>query len=271
MMDGTGIPIRSLQRSRGVVRTAFRDGALSQLFQSGSAKALLPRSYGAADEVVLVNTAGGVTGGDAYSYKCNAEGGAVIITTQAAERAYKSSGDEPARLDVRLAATNGASLYWLPQETILFDHSRLARRIEIDIDSHSECLILESIVFGRHAMGETLQTCHFTDNWRLRRDGILIHAEAQRLDRDIERCLGSPAGADGAQMMVVLVYAGPHADRMESDIGAALADIGSRGALSSWGNKVVTRLLVEDTMMGKRDIVRILTAIRGLQVPRVWQ
>ena len=270
-MDGTGIPIRSLQRSRGVVRTGFRDGALSRLFQSGSAKALLPRTYGAADEVVFVNTAGGVTGGDVYTYECEAEGGAVIITTQAAERAYKSSGDEPARLDVKLAARNGASLYWLPQETILFDHSRLARRIEIDIDNNSECLILESAVFGRHAMGEALRTCYFTDSWRLRRDGALIHAEAQRLDRDIEHCIGSAAGANGSQMMAVLVYAGPHSDRMASDIGAALGNVRSRGALSSWGGKVVMRLLAEDTMTGKQDIARILTAMRGLQVPRVWQ
>ena len=35
-------------------------------------------------------------------------------------------------MDVRLEVGDGARLAWLPQETILFDRARLARRIDVD-------------------------------------------------------------------------------------------------------------------------------------------
>ena len=271
MMDGTGTFPRSLQRARGAIRTSFRNGALGSLFNSGSAKALLPRSYGPATEVVLVNTAGGITGGDVYSYECCADASGVTVTTQTAERAYCSSGDQPAGLDVTLTACNGAKLHWLPQETILFDGSRLARRIEVNLDASSECLILESLVFGRHAMGETLNRCQFKDSWRIHRDGRLVHAEALRLERDIGRCLAHSAGADSAQMTAVAVYIGPRSAQIRADMAAALARTGSRAAVSAWNGKVVMRMLARDTMTGKQDLTRFLTAMRGVQVPRVWQ
>ena len=271
MMDGTGKFSRSLQRARGETRTTLRNGALECLYHSGSAKALLPRSYGPATEVVLVNTAGGITGGDTFGYECRADGSSVTVTTQAAERAYRSSGKEPAHLDVRLVARNNAHLHWLPQETILFDHSSLARRIEVDLDRSSECLILESIVFGRHAMGETLNRCQFTDRWRIRQDGRLVHAEALRLDRDIGRCLSQSAGADGAQMTAVAVYVGPRSGQILADMQRVLGNVASRGAVSHWNGKVVMRMLARDTMTGKQDLARFLTAMGGVQVPRVWQ
>jgi len=271
MMDGTGTFSRSLQRARGATRTTFRNNALECLFNSGSAKALLPRSYGPSNEVVLVNTAGGITGGDIFTYESGADASHVTVTTQAAERAYRSSHGDAARLDVKLTAQNGASLHWLPQETILFDHNHLARHIEVDMDHDSECLILESLVFGRHAMGEALSQCKFTDSWRIRRDGCLVHAEAQRLDGDPGRCLAHAAGADGAQMMAMIVYVGPRSAQIHADIKHVLDNIPSRAAVSAWNGKVVMRLLGRDTMTGKQNLTEILTAIGGVQVPRVWQ
>lgn len=271
MMDGTGTFSRSMQRARGAIRTTFRNGALECLFHTGSAKALLPRSYGPSSEVVLVNTAGGITGGDIFTYEAGADASDVTVTTQAAERAYRSSGDDAACLDVKLTAQNGARLHWLPQETILFDHSRLARRIEVDMDRDSECLVLESLVFGRHAMGETLTRCQFTDRWRIRREGRLVHAEALRLDGDPGHCLAHGAGADGAQMMAVIVYVGSRAEQIHADVSGALGSIASRAAVSAWDGKVVMRLLADETMTGKQDLTKILTAIGGVQVPRVWQ
>ena len=270
-MDGTTTFPRSLQRAHGTTLTTFRNGALDRLFHSGSAKTLLPRSHGAAAEVVLVNTAGGITGGDVFRHEYNADASEIVVTTQAAERAYRSTGDEPARLDVHLTARNGARLHWLPQETILFDRSRLARRIDVDLDPSSECLVLESVVFGRHAMGETLTHCHFTDRWRIRRDDRLVHAEAMRLDSHIDRCLTANAGADGAQMTAVIVYVGPRADRIHADMNSALETVASRAAVSCWNGKVVLRVLARDAMTGKKDLTDILTSLGGLQQPRVWQ
>ena len=271
MMDGTVRLGIALQRSRGTADVAFRAGDLERLYQSGAAKALIPRRHGGAHEVVLVNTAGGITGGDAYQYGCAAAASDVIVTTQAAERAYRSSTDDIACMDVTLSATGGAALHWLPQETILFDRSRISRRIEVDLDLQSECLVLESLVFGRHAMGEALHNCHFTDRWRIRRAGRLVHAESLSLCDDVPALLAASAGAGGAQMAATLVYVGPRLEQVRADIAAALPDVASRVAISAWQSRLVVRLLASETMLGKVDICRILNSMRGQQVPRVWQ
>ena len=270
MMDGTVTLAKTLQRSRGTADVGFRANALDRLYQSGAAKALLPRSYGAAQEVVLVNTAGGITGGDAYQYRAVADASRVMVTTQAAERAYCSSNADIASMDVQMTARNGGALFWLPQETILFDESRLGRRIEIDLDADSEILALESLVFGRHAMGERLQNCHFTDRWRIRRDGQLVHAEALSIQDDLPVLLDSAAGAGGAQMAATLVYVGPRLEQVHADLAAVLPSLASRAACSAWQGRLVLRLLAAETMTGKADLSHILHSLRGQQVPRVW-
>ena len=271
MMDGNGQFARTFQRSHGDADVGFRDGALDRLYQRGAAKALLPRSHGASQEVVLVNTAGGITGGDRYAYGCDVDASHVTVTTQAAERAYRSNTDDIANMKVRLAARKGAALHWLPQETILFDGSRMARRIEVELDTTSEVLVLESLVFGRHAMGEALQSCHFTDHWRIRRNGGLVHAEALSLTDDIAPLLAATGGAGGAQMCATLAYVGPRLETIRTDIEAVLPSLASRAAISCWQGRMVMRLLASETMAGKADLALILSSIRGQQVPRVWQ
>ena len=113
-MDGTGSFANTLQRSRGAADVVFRENALDRLYQSGAAKALLPRSHGPAHEIVLVNTAGGITGGDAFCYDCSADASHLLVTTQAAERAYASNTTDSASLNVRLSARNGGAIHWLP-------------------------------------------------------------------------------------------------------------------------------------------------------------
>ena len=79
-MDGTVTINKALQRSRGAAGLSFRDGDLARLHQRGAAKALLPRTHSNTHEAVLVNTAGGITGGDRYDYQCEAAASRVVVT-----------------------------------------------------------------------------------------------------------------------------------------------------------------------------------------------
>ncbi|MED5352780.1 MAG: urease accessory protein UreD, partial [Pseudomonadota bacterium] len=126
-------------------------------------------------------------------------------------------------------------------------------------------------VFGRHAMGETLQSCHFTDQWRMRVEGRLVHAESLSLTEEIVSMLAAPAGAADAQMSATLVYVGPRLEQLQADISAVLPSLGSRAAISCWQGRLVVRLLAGETMAGKADLSRIIGSIRGQHVPRVWQ
>src|SRR2546421_237650 len=74
-------------------------------------------------------------------------------------------------IGVKLDVAAGATLAWLPQETILFDRARLARSIEIDLAPDAQLFLAEAIVFGRSGMGEAVEEGVLADCWRVRRGG----------------------------------------------------------------------------------------------------
>ena len=92
--DEGDVPGR-LQRARGHGRLAAKASAagtrLDVLYQDGCAKIRLPKTFDGAMEAVLINTAGGLTGGDRIAWDLEARAGTrLTVTTQACERAYKA-------------------------------------------------------------------------------------------------------------------------------------------------------------------------------------
>ena len=82
---------RALGRVEIGVKHRGPRSALATLHQSGAFKALFPRQRGAALEAILINTAGGITGGDRFSAALEVGANAhLAVTTQAAERAYRA-------------------------------------------------------------------------------------------------------------------------------------------------------------------------------------
>ncbi len=147
----------------------------------------------AALEAVIINTAGGMTGGDRFDIDVAVGPSArLAVTTAAAEKIYRSLGPDT-ELAVKLAVAPGGALAWLPQETIVFDRARLRRTIDVDLAPGANLLLAEAVIFGRSAMGETVRLGQFLDRWRVRVGGTLVFAETIRLDGDIEQALAEPA------------------------------------------------------------------------------
>src|SRR5713226_8364603 len=165
--------------------------------EEGSLRVRFPKACAGAPEAVLVNTAGGIAGGDRFAVDLGLDAGAQLtVTTAAAEKIYRSLGPD-ACLDVCATLKDGAELTWLPQETILFDRARLARTITISLAPTAKLLLAETVLFGRAAMGETVREGGFADRWRVRRDGRLIFAENFRLDGAVSDRLNEAAVAVG--------------------------------------------------------------------------
>ena len=144
-------------------------------------------------EAVIVNTGGGMAGGDRFAIDLSLGAGASLIAgTAAAEKIYRSTGPD-AEMDVTLDVGEGARLAWLPQETILFDRARLSRRIDVDLAESASLLMAEAVVFGRAAMGEAMEQGFFADRWRVRRGGKLVFADSARLDGAIADKARRPA------------------------------------------------------------------------------
>lgn len=263
-----------LQRAEGRARVAFRlrGGAtrLETLFQEGCAKVRLPRPLvGAPPEAVLINTAGGLTGGDRLATEVEAgPSTAATITTQACERIYRSTGDRAEAANL-LRVRAGARLAWLPQETILFDGGRLSRRLEAELDGDAELVAVEAVLFGRAAMGETVRSGFLHDRWRIRRDGRLIFADDFRVEGDVAARLAAPAALGGRLAVATVLYVGAQAEPL---LEPARAVIGADGGASAWSGRLVARLASETGLALRRRLEPLLALLlRGRPLPRVWQ
>lgn len=272
----TRAPDQVLQRARGVGRisTQQRDGAtrLATLYQDGCAKIRLPNTHSSALEAVLINTAGGLTGGDHMQWSADlAAGGHMVLTTQACERVYRSLGG-PALVETRLEVGPGAHLDWLPQETILFAASELDRRIEIDLAEASSLTAIEAVLLGRDAMGEMAMDARLRDNWRVRRNGRLLHAEATRLDGTLAERNGLSLLSGGRAFASVL-HVAASADQCAATLARlrVLLPPDGRIATSANGERLVVRALAQTGLALRRLIVPILSELTGAgSLPRLW-
>ncbi len=270
MFDDLAMP-EIHQRARGAASVRFAAGArLADLAQSGSAKAMLPRMHGAAPEVVFLNTAGGLTGGDRLSFALAlADGARVTATTQTAERAYRAMADAaPARVEVTLSLGSGARADWLPQETILYDGAALHRRTRAEIGPGAAVVMAEMVVLGRAAMGEVVTRLEFRDAREVWSGGRPVWIDRVALTGDDLRP-GHPALIDGARAFATLALIGPGA---EDALGPVRAALGDAGHASGWDGKCVARLAAPAALQLRMAVARILRVLRqGAPLPRVWQ
>ena len=265
-----GVTPSKLQRARGRIDLHLCGSKIERLYQSGSARLMLPKTYGEMTEAVMLNTSGGIAGGDVLDIKVRAQNCALVATTQTAERLYRSS-TAPAQISIDLVANSAAKLHWLPQETIIFDGAEAARTIQLDMTADSRCLLAETVVLGRQAMGEQIKDCHFTDNWRLYRDGVLFHAESLRLSGRADEILAAPAAGNGARLLSTIFYAGRDTEHIASTLVPVIGACLSSCAASYWEDKLVIRLVSPHAPSARTDINNILSTLRQQPMPRVWQ
>jgi urease accessory protein len=245
----------------GVRRAASRE--------EGSLRVRFPSACAGLPEAVLINTAGGIGGGDRFAIDLALDVGAkLVVTTAAAEKVYRSLGTD-AQVDVTATLSDGAELMWLPQETILFDRVGLARTITITLAPTAKLLLIETVVFGRGAMGETVRDGSFTDRWRVRRDGRLIFAENFRLDGAISERLSEAAVAGGGTALGTVLMA-PGEDAMVEAVRAARSRFRGEMGISAWNGIALARLAARDGAALRHDTVLLLSVLGRRALPRIW-
>jgi len=273
MVDLT--PQLRMQRSRGdaAVSLDVRRGqtALADLYQSGSAKAMLPRVPGPVPEIVFLNTSGGLTGGDRVGYALTLGPGCrAVATSQTAERAYASTG---AVASFSFAADIGAGsrLDWLPQELLVYEDAHLSRQTTVDLAADATVLLVETVVLGRHAMGEDPRLSRLTDRRLVRREGRTVWAEALRLTPDWLGQGAAPALLGQARAFSVIALIGPGAEAAAPRVRATLTEPDCEAAVSGWDGKCITRLIAHDGWPLRRQVARVLDVLREAPLPRAWQ
>ncbi|WP_413774670.1 urease accessory protein UreD [Mesorhizobium sp. AR10] len=264
------------QRVAGMARLvcASTDGRtrLRRLYQDGSAKIRMPAVASDPLEAVLINTAGGLTGGDRLGWEVDVGAGAsATITTQACEKIYRAASDR-AEVRVKLTVGEHGRIAWLPQETIVFDRSAFARTLDVELAVDAEALLLEATVFGRLAMGERAAHGHFHDRWRVSQEGALVHAEDFRIGPGIAATLGRSAVAGGAIAVATVLMVSP---RAAAFLDPARHIIGGQGDAGAWSvkksGKLLARLFAEDGYQLRKRLVPLVELLNGRAgLPKLW-
>jgi urease accessory protein len=262
-------PAPVAQRARGDGLLRVGRAGLERLYQDGCAKVRLPRhAPGAGHDAVLINTAGGLTGGDRLSWTAEAGAGARLsLTTPACEKVYRTS-EGAAQIEVRLSVESGARIDWLPQETILFDRSALSRTLAADVAAGGELLVMEAVILGRTAMGETVREGRLRDRWRIRREGRLIFADELRLEGTISELVNQAPLLAGRRAFASLLLVTEDAERSLPAVRDALGD---DGGASAFDGKLFVRVATEGGFTLRQRLLPALAALRdGRPAPRIW-
>jgi len=275
MMMGAPLRDEIFAGNRAVGRIAFTVAAApggsrrGRVHEAGSLRVRFPNGQSqAALDAVIVNTAGGMTGGDRFTIDIQVGAGATLtVTTAAAEKIYRSLGPDT-EIAIKLGVAPGGSLRWLPQETIVFDGVRLRRAIDVDLARDTNLLLAEACVFGRSAMGEVVTGGSIFDRWRVRAGGAFVLAETLRLDDKIAQRLAQRAtAAEGVAVASVIKI--PSSDDDAAAVRTLQEQFAGEVGVSAWNGLAMARLVAADGAALRRDLVAVLTALGGAPLPRL--
>jgi urease accessory protein len=269
-------PLPLLQRTTGSGRLRFgAEGGhtrLAGLYQQGAMRLRPVRGHaqGGAREVVAINTAGGLTGGDRLDLAVVLDAGAeAVVTTPACEKVYRSAGGEAA-IATTLALGAGARLDWLPQPMLLFDGSATRRSLTVEMATDARLLAAEAVILGRTAMGEAVTRGRLHDGWRVKRGGRLLFADTLVFAGDAAAALATGATLAGRRAFGTLLYVAPDAEaRLEAARNLLEAGRSEWGA-SAWSGMLVVRFAAADGQMLIDDVAAFLAAFRTAPLPRSW-
>jgi urease accessory protein len=250
------------QRSRGEITFRMGRDGVKVLREAGCSKLRLPPG---STEAILINTSGGLAGGDTIQIDAAVEdNGHLTLTSQAAERVYRTIG-KAADVSISLSAGANSHLLWLPQETIFYQDSALSRRIDVQLADNARFVAVEPMIFGRTEMGEAISSVSISDNWRIWQDGKLIHAETMKLGPTLPT---SPAELSDNRAVATLLLVTHDAARL----GDTLRHIvGATGGVSAWNGKLIARILARDGYALRKTLIQALCVCVGPQgLPKTW-
>ena len=268
-----GIDVPSYVRAHSEVQAQFtRVGHATRLadcFETGGLRLKLPNAE-AVCEGVLINTAGGMTGGD--TARITAAAGAhtrLRITTQSAEKIYRAE-EIAASVDVAISLGTKSRFTWMPQETILFDGAALSRTLTVNMTECASAMLFEMTVFGRVARHEQMGLGIFRDRWRVRRGGKLVFAEDTHLDGNMFETLAHKAVGDGARAVATFLLVAPDAEARLNHARELLRNAGSYCGASAWNRMLVARFSVRDPHDLRQDAAQFISRLMRTKPPRVW-
>jgi urease accessory protein len=262
--------------ARLVIRHDAGIDRLADLHQVTPLRILFPHALpGDPLTAALVNTSGGLVGGDRLRVAVDiGPSAAALVCAQAAEKVYRSLGPD-SRIDIELKVGAHAWLEMLPQETILFDGGRLRRRTSVDVAQDGRFLGGEILVLGRQARGEHVRSGLLQDGWEIRREGRLTWVDRLRLDGDMLALSANHATLNGAVAVATLIYVAPDAGAHVTSLRDRLSASSERASVTLVNGLLVVRWLSADPLRLRQSFASAWSFLRSAKawpamLPRLW-
>lgn len=264
-----------LQRVSGLGRLGVHNASgtsrITELYQDGACRLRLPRvATGMPPEIITINTAGGLTGGDHLELTVAVGRDAeTIVSSQACEKIYRAADGE-VRIATSISLEAASRIAWLAQPMIVFDHARVRRTLAVDMADDASFLAVDGMILGRTAMGEEVTTGHVHDGWRIRRGGKLVVADAFRVGPDIASACAHPATFRARRALATIIYCAPDAETRLAQARTINSSLAAEAVASAWNGVLLNRFLSQDGHRLIADLIQFLTEFRGRPMPRTW-
>lgn len=221
---------------------------------------------------IVVHPPGGIAGGDRLAIHAEVGHGAwAQLTSPGAAKWYRAASPAHQTLDLRVQA--GATLEWLPQETIVYAGAQPELRTCIDLEGDARLFYWDIVALGRPACAERFDCGRLRAALDIRRDGQLLWHERQAIEGG-DRLLDSPIGLAGQPVFGTLIVTGT----LDTDVLDACRDLKTpvRGDLTQLPGLVVARCLAGETLEARAWMIalwqRLRPALLGREAlaPRIW-
>lgn len=221
---------------------------------------------------IIVHPPGGIAGGDRLNISASVGRDAwAQITSPGAAKWYRAAG--PAYQQLKLQVAAGATLEWLPQETIIFSAAQAELSTAIDLEGDARLFYWDVVALGRPASGERFDLGHFQAQLDIRRDGQLLWHEHQRIV-GADGLLDSPIGLDGQPVFATLLVTG----EIDSELLERCRSLphAVRGDLTQLPGLLIARCLASEALLARGwliDVWRMLRPVllgREAVPPRIW-
>ncbi|OEO27314.1 urease accessory protein UreD [Pseudomonas marincola] len=225
---------------------------------------------------IIVHPPGGIAGGDRLDISANVATGAwAQLTSPGAAKWYRAAG--PAFQQLNLHVEAGATLEWLPQETIVYSAAQAELSTSIELEGDARLFYWDIIALGRPASGERFDQGHFQSALDIRRDGELIWHERQRICGN-DGLLDSPIGLDGKPVFATLLVSAdidPQLlEQCREQLGVTSGQV--RGDLSQLPGLLVARCLASEALHARAWLIELWRLLRPAALgreavpPRIW-
>lgn len=225
---------------------------------------------------ILLHPPGGVAGGDRLRLDLRAEQEThVQITTPGAGKWYRSGG-QVSGVEATIRAESGATVEWLPQETIVFDGADVRQNLSIRLESDALFLGWEILALGRSASGERFLSGSLEQGWEILRDGKPVAWEAGEL-RGGDPLLRAAPGWDGALATGTFWACSTGLSPDDSRDASVLHPERGIGASTPLPGLLVARFLGPDPGSGRDYFERLWRLLRprlcgrDAVPPRIWR